>query len=109
MFNLKKTAISLGAIVLSASIFAFSASAALAYGDCNRDGDVDVRDVIRIKKYLATEITVDEISVSAADYDNDELVQPTDMAHLRKVLLGAADYDGTVPYGEAEWNDNWNN
>lgn len=110
MFNIKKAAIILMAVVLLASLFAFTISAAsittIPYGDANKNGEVDICDLVRIKEYIENDATV--ISISAADYDNDNSVDEEDLAHLRKVLLGLADYDDTIPTGYAEWNSSWN-
>ncbi len=110
MFNIKKAAITLMAVVLSTSLFAFTISAAtittIPYGDANKSGVTDICDLVSIKKYIAKEES--NISISATDYDNDNDVDKADLAHLRKVLLGIADYDETIPSGAIEWNDNWN-
>lgn len=55
-------------------------------GDANRDGVADIRDFIRIKKYLAG-ITADA-SLIAMDLKKDQTVSSEDMVYMRKLLLG---------------------
>ena len=55
------------------------------FGDINGDGNVDVRDLVRLKKILAY-ITND--GRDFADLDNDGEIKTTDLAMLRRHLLG---------------------
>lgn len=68
-----------------------SASVAITIkpGDINGDGSVDVRDLVRIKKYLAKATT--DIVVENSDLDGNGSVENADMVILRKGLI-----DGTL-------------
>ncbi len=83
-------------------------------GDINNDLDVDIRDIVRFKKYFAG--ITDDINIFAKDVDKDGKCNSADMARLRKYLLGAAeqlavDYSGrrniTVELDNVV-NDNFN-
>lgn len=56
----------------------------IGIGDANEDGVLDVRDLIRMKKYATGIIT--EIS-NYADIDFDGFVSATDLTEIRKILL----------------------
>ena len=56
-----------------------------APGDVNGDGKTDIRDLVRIKKYLADP---DSIVVYGADYNKDGRIDSRDLAGIRKLLLG---------------------
>ena len=56
-----------------------------APGDVNGDGKTDIRDLVRIKKYLADP---DSIVVYGADYNKDGRIDSLDLAGIRKLLLG---------------------
>ncbi len=55
-------------------------------GDATGDGRQDIRDLIRLKKYMAN--TMDEISLIAVDLKRDRKIDVNDMLYLRKALLG---------------------
>lgn len=55
-------------------------------GDLNGDGELDVRDLVRLKKYLAG---VGELE-SSADFDCSGSVAAADLAEMRKALMEAA-------------------
>ena len=57
-----------------------------ATGDFNGDGAVDIKDLIRLKKYLAgiAELETDP------DLNGDGAVDSCDLAEMRKILMGAA-------------------
>jgi|GEM_PF-1512821 len=56
------------------------------YGDVNNDGYVDVRDMVRFKKYAVCTDT--DILLGAADMDENGKIEPAcDLALLRKYLL----------------------
>lgn len=57
-----------------------------ATGDFNGDGAVDIKDLIRLKKYLAgiAELETDP------DLNGDGAVDSCDLAEMRKILIGAA-------------------
>ncbi len=54
--------------------------------DANDDGDIDIRDLVRVKKHLAVQGT--KITVEAADIDGNYSVDVADMTKLKKHLLG---------------------
>ena len=56
-----------------------------APGDINGDGKIDIRDLVRIKKYLTDP---DSIVVYGADYNGDGRIDSLDLAGIRKLLLG---------------------
>lgn len=106
MLNIKKIASIIGAVILSACLLAVNVSA-LGYGDCNRDNQFNVLDLVRAKKFIAKEITEDDISIAAVDFDRNSSLEANDLTKLRKVLLGIESYDDMVPTGNAEWGENW--
>lgn len=55
-------------------------------GDINRDGSVDIVDLILLKKYIAKGDT--EEIINFADLDLDGLVSATDLVILKKLLIG---------------------
>ena len=54
-------------------------------GDANGDGNIDLLDLVRIKKYLADP---DNVRIDNADYTGDGTVDSLDLAGVRKYLLG---------------------
>lgn len=54
-------------------------------GDANGDGNIDLLDLIRIKKHLADP---DNVRIDNADYTGDGTVDSLDLAGVRKYLLG---------------------
>lgn len=106
MLNFKKIASIIGAVTLSACLLAVNVSA-LGYGDCNRDNNFNVLDLVRAKKFIAKEISEDDISIAAVDIDRNGILEAGDLTKIRKVLLGVESYDDMVPTGDAEWGENW--
>lgn len=80
--------------------------------DVNSDTVVDIRDLVRLKKYMAN---VSEINVLAADLSGDSYVTTADMIILRKCLLGdtaakeavVLQYDLIAVNRDNEVPDNW--
>lgn len=58
-------------------------------GDANKDNDVDIRDLVCIKRYLHAD--KNEILVAAGDLDSDGEVTADDLTSIRKYLLGVED------------------
>lgn len=58
----------------------------LEKGDVNGDGSVDIRDLVRFKRYEAKDDV--EFFAEAADINGDAEITSQDIASLRKVLLG---------------------
>ncbi len=56
----------------------------IVYGDCNSDGDVNVKDVLALRKYLAKWDV--QINMDAADVNVDGKVDTLDVLRLRKFL-----------------------
>ena len=56
------------------------------YGDVNDDGKVDIRDLVRLKKYTAG-IEGVEICKNAADLNGDGKYDATDLSQLKILLL----------------------
>ena len=52
-------------------------------GDANRDGEIDIRDLVRTK----VQSTKLDVNVGNCDIDNDSKIGATDMTYLRKYLL----------------------
>ena len=55
-------------------------------GDANNDYEVNVIDLVRMKKYSADKTSVG-INAENADYNLDGSIDAYDLAHLRKELL----------------------
>lgn len=80
--------------------------------DVNSDNTVDIRDLVRFKKYLASGV---EINLSAAELNGDSSVTGDDMTILRKCLLGVDEakekvvlkYDLSFVNRDNEVPDNW--
>lgn len=73
-------------------------------GDANGDSVFDIRDIIRIKKYIAA--SENSINFAAVDDDQNGILSGVDLAALRKILLSNEGY-GAFAQGEALWNDKW--
>lgn len=71
-------------------------------GDINNDGDVDIRDLIRLKKLLAGSEEYDP----AADLNGDGLNGADDLALMRKILLEAGGSE-TMPELDFEKYEDW--
>lgn len=62
------------------------------YGDINGDGSVDIRDLVRLMKYVAAGADSDcGIFVTDADTDGDGITDIKDVVHLMKTLSGESD------------------
>lgn len=56
-------------------------------GDVNLDDRVNIKDLIRIKKYLLKTISLSKNSLNAADITSDGNINSEDLMNLRKLLL----------------------
>ncbi len=68
------------------------------YGDATGDGIADIRDLVRLKKYLADNTT--EIDLTAVDLNGDSNVDSQDLVCFRKLLLG-------IFVGGTGWPADW--
>ena len=76
-----------GAVLLTMLVLCISLSVgAVVYGDANRDGNVDITDLIAIKKYCSGYSV--NIDTSAVDADQNDIIDSSDMAKLKSVILG---------------------
>ncbi len=57
----------------------------LELGDCNADGNVNLKDLVRMKKYIAGIDTY--INLSVSDFDSDGIVNGADLVLFRKHIL----------------------
>lgn len=74
----------LGALSCSAAVVS-DGTAIYALGDTNRDKAIDIRDFVRIKRFLAGNA---ELLTAAADVNGDGSVTAEDMTQISKYLLG---------------------
>ena len=58
-----------------------------ADGDVNRDGNVDIKDIVRLKKYLTDSVKADKIGILFADLDNSTFVDAIDLTALNKKIM----------------------
>ena len=57
-------------------------------GDLNGDGEVDIQDVIRLRKYITNPENPDyQIDKEAADFNKDGKINSTDVLLLRKMIV----------------------
>ena len=89
---LKKTGWTLLSIlILSLALFfilsSSSASAAL-YGDINKDGEINVQDVVLTMRYVLGLQELNSIQKIAADVNNDNLIDVTDVTLIMRKSLG---------------------
>lgn len=78
---------SLSAVGAPFSCNAVSGKAEWITGDVNRDGVVDIKDLIRIRRYFSGQLNEDEYSPLNANCNGDELLDANDMTSLRSILL----------------------
>lgn len=97
MKTVKKAVISIFALCVLLSSFAFSASAATNY-DVNGDGEVDVRDLIAAKK-----LSAENSSDSSADFNKNGRIDADDIITLKKVLIGTKTSDDSGEWFPGNW------
>ncbi len=71
-------------------------------GDADKNGEVDMRDILAIRRYLAALIGEDEISIDAADVDKkhndgDNRITLDDVVRLRRYFVGLDELDEDKP------------
>ena len=59
-------------------------------GDVNGDGELDARDLTRLKKYFAGTVQLDEAGLKAADCNGDGELDARDLTRLKKYFAGTA-------------------
>ena len=80
-------------------IYARYEAVTVTLGDINGDGAVDLRDLVRLKKYIADNGT--DAVVAAADLNNDSEINSADMICLERYLLGEiSDFEELWGYSE---------
>lgn len=72
------------AVICLTASFGCLASGAV-FGDADANGTVDIRDLIRVKKYAASQ--TDVISFDAVDFNYNGTVDADDVAIVKKILL----------------------
>ncbi len=70
-------------ICLTASVGCLASSA--VFGDADANSAVDIRDLIRVKKYAASQ--TDVISFDAVDFNYNGTVDADDIATVKKIIL----------------------
>jgi len=71
-------------LCLSLSVTSFASVASIT-GDANSDRVVNLRDLVRMKKYIAH--TVDDIDLGAVDFDNDGEINAYELVQLKNLLI----------------------
>lgn len=56
-------------------------------GDLNGDGEVNVRDVVILQKYLASQVNLNPLQIKAADADHDGFVKVSDVLQMQKYIV----------------------
>jgi len=70
------------------------------YGDANRNGSADMKDVLTIRKYIAGEQIA--IDLTAADINRDGSVDMKDVLKLRRCIANLDEWPTDEPSGESE-------
>ena len=104
--RMKKYAVCLSVICMTMLCSVFSVNAAVTvYGDANADLKVNVKDLVRVKKYLSNGNVA--INLEAVDDNESGKVETSDLNKLKKVLLGGEDYGVEVMEADINWPDSW--
>ena len=86
--------------ILASTFFALlpARSAAVTHGylkyDANDDGRIDMKDVLAVRKFMASIITKRDIDFLAADGNEDTMVNARDLLMIRKVILNIEPSEG---------------
>ena len=67
----------------------------VSFGDANSDGSIDIRDIIRMKKYMSDKA---EINTIGGDSDDDGRIGISDLILLRKYLMGVTNNMGIYDF-----------
>lgn len=79
-------------IVIAASLtLGLSVSGDFVYGDCNRDSDVDMKDILLLRKYVSNPTGTLDIELTAADVNLDESIDMKDVLMIRKFIAHIID------------------
>ena len=71
---------------LDDGVIRFPSDTKYMLGDTNDDSEVDIRDLVHMKKYFANKDTV-KINASNSDLDGNGKIEAKDLAALRKMVL----------------------
>lgn len=74
------------------------------YGDVNLDGEVDFRDVLRLRRYLGEFITFGDVETHNADLNDDSVIDNYDLTILIRHLNNEDGYD-VLPYTGSIMNE----
>ena len=92
-YNLVRKAVNIGdtvslegALILCGDSVYFGNSAPIRFGDCNSNKTVDIRDLVRLQKYLASPDDTN-IYEKAAEVDFEDKITPGDLILLRGYLI----------------------
>lgn len=97
----KILAILVAVMMLSTCAFIMtSAAPPLRIGDVNLDGEINIIDLVRLKKASANIITLDALENLQADFDESGEVNADDLTVMRKAIIGVG------PLAEAIYGDN---
>ena len=77
-----------------------SAATPLRIGDVNLDGEINILDLVRLKKASVNFIELDGVETIQADFDESGAVDADDFTFMRKAIIGIA------PYADAIYGDN---
>ncbi len=66
-------------------------------GDANSDGEFNIIDLVRAKKYVAgCEVTIDRFAADLAAIDGKVLINAEDLSEMRKIFLGVSTENKTL-------------
>lgn len=82
-------------LVMVFSLFLFTTVSALAKGDANGDGKVNVRDATLIQKYVASIVSINDINYKVCDMNLDGKVNVRDATAVQKIVAGMSIEDGS--------------
>lgn len=94
------------AITVAAASFGFSASAAVAKGDVNKDGSVTSTDALEILKYVVKEKST--IDKTVADVNGDNKVNTADALEVLRIVTSKSEkWVWPVPYASSYVSSNF--
>ncbi|MBQ7714952.1 MAG: DUF4838 domain-containing protein [Clostridia bacterium] len=91
-------------MTVSVAAFALFGTSAVTHGflkyDANDDGRIDMKDVLAVRKYMASIYGKRDINFLAADGNEDKMVNARDLLMTRKVILNIEPSEGNNTDGE---------